>query len=63
MFIRDRVYAAKIMAVAGLKILEDPSIAEKAKAERELTQARHQDQRLKNRIAYYTEGDLSLIHI
>lgn len=31
--------------------------AEKTKTERELTQARHQDQRLKNRIAYYTEGD------
>ena len=31
--------------------------AEKAKAERELTQARHQDQRLKNRINYYAEGE------
>ncbi|MBS6367748.1 MAG: DUF3847 domain-containing protein [Clostridiales bacterium] len=31
--------------------------AEKAKAERELAQTRHQDQRLKNRIAYYTEGE------
>ena len=30
---KGMVYAAKIMAVAGLKILEDPSIAEKAKAE------------------------------
>lgn len=31
--------------------------AEKAKNERELAQARHQEQRLQNRIAYYTEGD------
>ena len=31
--------------------------AEKTKAERELTQARHQEQRLQHRIAYYTEGE------
>ena len=38
------------------KTIEQPQ-AEKAKTERELTQVRHQNQQLKNRIAYYTEEE------